>query len=128
MLNVELRYLDGEIEGWEREVNETIAVLNSTPGINAPGVRSRRPDRNVDMSSLSDTGSVYSDRSNDRNARRGSVGRVQTPNIQFTSNPRNVGDQGTSKPIGIKIISNQQPTMGLVYGTIICLILNQSVQ
>ena len=100
MLNIELRYLDGEIERLEREVNETIAVLNSTPRINAPGVRSRRPDRNVDVSSLSDTGSVYSDRSNDRNARRGSVGRVRTPNIQFTSNPRNVGDQGTSQAYG----------------------------
>ena len=94
------RYLDGGVERLEREINETIAVLNSTPRINAPGVRSRRLDRNVDVSSLSDTSSVYSDRSNDRNARRGSVGRVLKPNIQFTSKFSECGRSGNVQDYG----------------------------
>ena len=42
MLNAELTYLDAEIQRINHEINDTIQdVVNSTPRINAPGVRVR---------------------------------------------------------------------------------------
>ena len=52
-IDVELTYLDGEEERLNRAINSDLQILNSTPMINAPGVRVRRRRRpSVDTASI----------------------------------------------------------------------------
>ena len=70
MIDDEITHIDGEIERLDREIYETRLVLNSTPRINAPGVRTRNAHG-------VETDTRHEDRTGRRHGRRPSAAQIR---------------------------------------------------